>query len=654
MRRSWFFPGLLLAACAGAANAQPTFVVNSLADVPASANVADGVCETGSGNGVCTLRAAVMEANAVAGGGATILVRAADYVLLIDGVGEDASATGDLDVTAAMTIEGDGSGVTMIDGSYFDRVFEIHASDVTLRGITIRRGSASLGGGIHAVADGLTLENVVLSNNRAGAGGGLYNAADVTLRHCTATNNVATNGAGFFSAGGTLHLVDSIVRSNDTPIVVGDNGGALYVRAAVRIERSAVVDNTAELEGGGIYVGDAAAEVVVLNSTIARNGAVNGSGGGVHASAGSVQIVASTISGNTAIGSGGGLYEAAGGAAIFVKNSVLTGNLANNFTATSSPSECGSAPITSGDYNLIAARNTCNLVGATAHVNATNIDPQLLPLTPNGGFAADQSGNFGPTVNAIPALNCTDDLGAPLLVDQRGYRRDGPCDIGAHEMFGGYAPADLLGVELIRNGGASGNELGSTDGFATAQPPFWARTTGGEITQINYGLAGGFPPATQAPAGSGSYFFAGGIGQFSGGRQSIDISALASEIDAGEVDYAVSGAFGGLGADDDSAALTLLFIDDANDGLGSIAIGDFDAADRGNVTGLLPDSADGIVPAGARFIDVALEMTLADGVASQGYADKISLVLPEPSGTLLGGIAIAAILSLRASSRFRG
>jgi CSLREA domain-containing protein len=61
----------------------PTFVVNSTADIPATAPLDDGVCETSVGNHQCTLRAAIMEANHVPGGGATVRVPAGTYVLTI-------------------------------------------------------------------------------------------------------------------------------------------------------------------------------------------------------------------------------------------------------------------------------------------------------------------------------------------------------------------------------------------------------------------------------------------------------------------------------------------------------------------------------------------------------------------------------------------
>jgi CSLREA domain-containing protein len=62
--------GVFLAASAQAA----TFTVNSPADPPTGdANPGNGVCETAAGNGVCTLRAAIQEANALAGADQIIL-----------------------------------------------------------------------------------------------------------------------------------------------------------------------------------------------------------------------------------------------------------------------------------------------------------------------------------------------------------------------------------------------------------------------------------------------------------------------------------------------------------------------------------------------------------------------------------------------------
>ena len=96
---------LLVVRAPGAAEAA-TIIVNTTADA-VDANPGDGVCDDGTGN--CTLRAAIMEANALAGAD-TITVPAGTYTLAIAGTDEDAGATGDLDITDDLTIVGAGAG----------------------------------------------------------------------------------------------------------------------------------------------------------------------------------------------------------------------------------------------------------------------------------------------------------------------------------------------------------------------------------------------------------------------------------------------------------------------------------------------------------------------------------------------------------------
>src|SRR5687767_9559194 len=66
-------------------------------------NVGNGICDIGTGE--CSLRAAIMEANAQAGS-ATINIPAGNFVLTLTGTNEDASATGDLDVTTDISLIG--------------------------------------------------------------------------------------------------------------------------------------------------------------------------------------------------------------------------------------------------------------------------------------------------------------------------------------------------------------------------------------------------------------------------------------------------------------------------------------------------------------------------------------------------------------------
>src|SRR5512140_2261398 len=79
-----------------------TFTVNGATDA-VDANLGDTVCETAPSNGICTLRAAIQESNALAGAD-TINLPPGIYTLTIPGVGEDVSAAGDLHITDDLTI----------------------------------------------------------------------------------------------------------------------------------------------------------------------------------------------------------------------------------------------------------------------------------------------------------------------------------------------------------------------------------------------------------------------------------------------------------------------------------------------------------------------------------------------------------------------
>ncbi len=125
------------------------FVVNSMADT-VDANPGDGSAQDAGGN--TTLRAAIMEANALAGDD-MITLGAGTFTLTIGGTAENSAATGDLDITdqtGSLTIIGAGVDNTIIDAAAIDRVFEVLAANVVLNlsGLTVTGGSsASPGGG---------------------------------------------------------------------------------------------------------------------------------------------------------------------------------------------------------------------------------------------------------------------------------------------------------------------------------------------------------------------------------------------------------------------------------------------------------------------------------------------------------------------------
>jgi CSLREA domain-containing protein len=229
--------------------------------------------EKSGGNG-CSLREAVIAANAnstgpggdcAKGAGAdTISVPASNthYKLTIAGVGEDAAAKGDLDITGAVTITGAGAGKTIVDGNGIDRVFE----------------------------------------NR--------NSAHSELRDLTVTGGKTQDGAPGTDAGPTLPGVDSNgTDGGDAP----DVGGGIYNNQSTLTLTGVVVSgNTAGHGGRGGNGGDVAGGAGG-NSTGGAGGS-GAPGGGVASSKGTLTIVSSRIVGNTAGGGGAGGTAAAAGA----------------------------------------------------------------------------------------------------------------------------------------------------------------------------------------------------------------------------------------------------------------------------------------------------------------------------------------------------
>src|SRR5258706_723386 len=255
----------------------PTFTVNSVADVPDAAP--DGICETQSQphNGVCTLRAAIAEANATTG--ATIVVPSLGAVYLL--------GSGELLISQSMTIAGAGAAVTIVDGNLNGRVFDIAGGHtVSISGLTLQHGDVF------------------------GDGGALFNSGSLTLTRCVVRNNVSTAGGhdgGGLMNSGSLALVQSSVGDKQAGAV----GRGIPSIGTLVLNGSLVAANTA-LAGGGISSAGISPTVTITNSTISGN-SVSSSGGGIYLSGGDLRVFSSTITDNRAdasnqgAGAGGGV-----------------------------------------------------------------------------------------------------------------------------------------------------------------------------------------------------------------------------------------------------------------------------------------------------------------------------------------------------------
>jgi hypothetical protein len=161
------------------------------------------------------------------------------------------------------------------------------------------------------------------------------------------------------------------------------------------------------------------------------------------------------------------------------------------------------------------------------------------------------------------------------------------------------AGAVTFGTNLIVDGDAEAS-VGLRDTISAVSG--WMGV--GTLTSIPYGTAG-FPTSTDlGPANRGNNFFGGGSSTLTNPYQSIDISAGAGVIDAGNARYNLSGFFGGKTDQQDFAGLSMILYSQFGAETGRSSLGYFTAADRGNNTGLLEASSSDLIPVGTRRITV--------------------------------------------------
>ncbi|MBI3115271.1 MAG: CSLREA domain-containing protein [Candidatus Kerfeldbacteria bacterium] len=388
------------------------FVVDITADTVDS-SPGDGVCADSAGN--CSLRAAIIEANAFAGAD-VITLPAGTYSLTIAGTGEDATLTGDLDITGDLTINGAGVAVTHIDGGSLDRVLDIQSgATVQVNGVSIQKGDP------------------------ASNAGGILNQGALTLTKSAVVDNTGLNFGGGIGNLGTLTLIDSTVSHNETNgLNLSGGGGGVFNQGMMTLMGSTFNDNMTLGRGGAIYNLDQTLDVT--NSTISGNIALNG--GGLFNRFGTIGITHGTVAGNTATDNGGGIWNFGG--TLSVANTIVSGNMA----ATAATNCAGT--ITSLDYNVDSG-TSCAFAG-TGDLNST--DPLLGSLTNNSGPTETHALTSGsPAVDAVVLANCS------VSTDQRGVPRPmGPaCDIGAFERVVPDACNTMIFDTILV--GTAGNDL---------------------------------------------------------------------------------------------------------------------------------------------------------------------------------------------------
>ncbi len=395
-----------------------TFIVNSVFDLPDPVP-SDGICEVAGDPSVCTLRAAIQSANGTPGNDMIIFADSLPppAVFTLSRMGNDDTAlNGDLDITADLTLIGNGAAQTILDGNGIalqDRVLHIISATVTIMGVTIQNGRASDGGGLYNSGI-LTVMHSTISGNRAPfVGGGLYNGGVLTVTHSTILGNSSDLGGGVYVKG-PMRLDQSTVHGNNATL----GGGGLYNENALTITSSTVSGNQGRTSGGVQNV--SSANLWAWNSTIDGNSAT-ANGGGL-SNSGVANLYNVTISHNvadaddTGDGTGGGVFNYPG--AVFnTRNTVLAVNYRG---ITPLLNDCSGA-IWSDHSRFTSVPVTCSIVG-----------PSSFTTDPNGIGPLDDNGGPTLTVALLPGSDAIDaadpvqgcvNYNSVLPTDQRGAPR---------------------------------------------------------------------------------------------------------------------------------------------------------------------------------------------------------------------------------------
>lgn len=443
----------------------------------------DGAC-----NADCSLREAIVAANAAAGADIVTLTSGLTYVLSIAGTGENASATGDLDVTDAtgLTINTSGAGTATIDANDIDRILDVRpGATLTLNNITITDGSASTnGGGLYVdgsttITDGAFTANVTTAGSDGGAI--FVNSGTVSISGTTFTNNSSVDdGGAMYLIGGTTTITGSTFSGNTGSDIAGgiriDADNTSISNTTFLNNTSNAINTPAGVGGGAIFINETANATTITLSTFNGNTtsrANTSRGGAIYNEGTNVVVANSTFTGNTATETVGGTAgDVAQGGAIFqddtgpdpsltLYNVTLSGNsttvtglgtaaggtiyrnnatgsitLANtivaNGTANGAANNCSGSAITDGGNNIDFNGGGCGIAN-TANPNLGGLTgtPAYFPL--NSGSPAIDTGSNAVCANAFVNNQSQNGLTRPQPAA-------GTCDIGSFEFTDTTAP----------------------------------------------------------------------------------------------------------------------------------------------------------------------------------------------------------------------
>jgi len=441
---------VLFSACTPTPNCAVNYTVTKEEDTN------DGVCS----NLDCSLREAVLNANSCPGPH-TITLPAGSYSLTIPGIDEDASETGDLDITKDLTIIG--IGAPSINGN-IDRSFHIHSpAMVTLDGIWLANGTAILGGGLVNESE-LYLSSFTCNYNSVeippggmgdARGGCIFNAGDLTILGGQFLANTAGYGGAIYNYENSSLIIEN---SDFTGNEADHLGGAIWngLNADLDINGASFRLNESDLHGGGIWNHG---NLEGVDLYFEENQAA-GNGGGVFAWTDSFTTFTNTwLTLNTA-DLGGGLYNDNG--MVHFYESGLTANTATGGAGGGVYNLGPAPPAGLLMKNVTVSNNTATGgLGGAGIYNNSNFDLRFITVADNNpeGIRIDGGAEIKIRSSALSnnvGGNC---IGIPPDSLDYNIENDGSCAFsGPHDLpatdplleplaaNGGMAPSHALGV----------------------------------------------------------------------------------------------------------------------------------------------------------------------------------------------------------------
>lgn len=488
-----FIVGSLIAVGPAESVLAATFAVNSNGDGHDAAPW-NGVCETASGNGTCTLRAAIEAANAL-GGASTITIPAMTITLALS-----TALDTEPQITANITINGAGSSATIIQptATFFaanTRVLTVASNGTaTLSGVTIQNGKVTpptiSGGCGHANGGGiansgtLTVNNSIITANVvaagcSGGGGGIYNIGMLTLNNTNITDNSDNAGSPDGGAlcndtGGIAILNGGVFSSNHSSL----GGGGIGNLGNLTAVSTFIGGNSVDQGGGAGILSNG--PLTLTSLFISGNTATKGNGGGLSLIFGSATLTNVTVIANTT-------NYGAGGGGIFISDPA---QMTINNSTIGKPGG-GNGNTASGGGGGILNDGTLTLQNATSVFNNTA----------NGAAATSGGGGIYNYHNGATAGS------GVLIVDASSIGQSG---LGNTAHLGGGI-YNHGGTVMVRNGSSVSANVGLFGGGGILNENNDAATVRGGTVTVDNSVIGGTASGTGNTATPGNSANGGGI-----------------------------------------------------------------------------------------------------------------------------------------------